>query len=126
MSPGWAIEWRILQNGNALVGVIVQEVTITWDSTDISSGKGVTMIGAKAEAIERGEDRLIFKELNWVIGDRDRVGLDRRRCGVAHGVDSRHECGRKPEVREVQDCTLTISRRAAVMRGAPGRYRFDT
>ena len=42
---------------------------------------GVEMIGAKAEAINKGEDRLVFKELMLSIG------LDVPISGVAHNLD---------------------------------------
>ena len=42
---------------------------------------GVEMIGAKADAIERGEDRLIFKELML------KIGLDVAISGVAHNLE---------------------------------------
>lgn len=42
---------------------------------------GVKMIGAKAEAIEMGEDRLLFKEAMT------RIGLDMPVSGVAHTID---------------------------------------
>lgn len=42
---------------------------------------GVKMIGANAEAIEKGEDRLLFKEAMT------RIGLDMPVSGVAHTID---------------------------------------
>jgi len=42
---------------------------------------GVKMIGAKADAIEKGEDRLLFK--NAML----KIGLDLPRSGVAHKMD---------------------------------------
>ena len=42
---------------------------------------GVEMIGAKPEAIHKGEDRLVFKELMLAIG------LDVPISGVAHNMD---------------------------------------
>src|SRR5256886_8461746 len=42
---------------------------------------GVEMIGAKAEAIEKGEDRLKFKQAM------QRIGLDLPVSGVAHTLD---------------------------------------
>jgi carbamoyl-phosphate synthase large subunit len=42
---------------------------------------GTKLIGAKAEAIERGEDRLIFKETML------QIGLDVAQSGVAHDLD---------------------------------------
>lgn len=42
---------------------------------------GVRMIGANAEAIEKGEDRLLFKEAMT------RIGLDMPISGVAHTID---------------------------------------
>jgi len=42
---------------------------------------GVRMIGAKAEAIEKGEDRLLFKEAML------KIGLDMPQSGVAHTLD---------------------------------------
>ncbi|MEM9283445.1 MAG: carbamoyl-phosphate synthase large subunit [Verrucomicrobiota bacterium] len=42
---------------------------------------GVKLIGAKAEAIEKGEDRLLFKEAML------RIGLDMPQSGVAHTMD---------------------------------------
>ncbi|MBU3666751.1 MAG: carbamoyl-phosphate synthase large subunit [Chthoniobacterales bacterium] len=42
---------------------------------------GTKLIGANAEAIERGEDRLIFKETML------RIGLDVAQSGVAHDMD---------------------------------------
>jgi len=46
---------------------------------------GTKLIGAKADAIERGEDRLIFKEIMLEIG------LDVAQSGVAHNVDEARE-----------------------------------
>ncbi len=46
---------------------------------------GTRLIGANAEAIERGEDRLIFKETML------RIGLDVARSGVAHDLDEARE-----------------------------------
>ena len=42
---------------------------------------GVKMIGAKAEAIDMGEDRQLFKEAMI------RIGLDMPRSGIAHTID---------------------------------------
>ena len=42
---------------------------------------GIEMIGAKESAIERGEDRLIFKDLML------KIGLDVPRSGVAHTLE---------------------------------------
>ncbi|MCP5539244.1 MAG: carbamoyl-phosphate synthase large subunit [Akkermansiaceae bacterium] len=42
---------------------------------------GVRLIGANAEAIEKGEDRLLFKEAML------KIGLDLPRSGVAHTMD---------------------------------------
>ncbi|MEM9015924.1 MAG: carbamoyl-phosphate synthase large subunit [Verrucomicrobiota bacterium] len=42
---------------------------------------GVKMIGAKADAIEKGEDRLLFKEAMT------KIGLDMPQSGVAHTMD---------------------------------------
>lgn len=42
---------------------------------------GVRMIGAKADAIEKGEDRLLFKEAM------QKIGLDMPQSGVAHTLD---------------------------------------
>jgi carbamoyl-phosphate synthase large subunit len=46
---------------------------------------GVEMIGAKAEAIEKGEDRLKFKECM------QKIGLDVPVSGVAHSLDEARE-----------------------------------
>src|SRR6476619_2794932 len=46
---------------------------------------GVEMIGANADAIERGEDRQVFKELMISIG------LDVPISGTAHKLDEAHE-----------------------------------
>ncbi len=46
---------------------------------------GVEMIGAKAEAIEKGEDRLKFKEAM------QKIGLDLPISGVAHNLDEARE-----------------------------------
>ena len=46
---------------------------------------GTKLIGAKADAIERGEDRLIFKEIMLEIG------LDVAQSGVAHNLDEARE-----------------------------------
>ena len=55
---------------------------------------GTKLIGAKADAIERGEDRLIFKEIMLEIG------LDVAQSGVAHNLDEARgvaaEIGRYP------------------------------
>ncbi len=45
---------------------------------------GVRMIGANAEAIEKGEDRLLFKEAMT------KIGLDMPHSGVAHTIDEGH------------------------------------
>jgi carbamoyl-phosphate synthase large subunit len=50
---------------------------------------GVEMIGAKAEAIEKGEDRLKFKEAM------QKIGLDLPVSGVAHNLDEAREVTRK-------------------------------
>ena len=49
---------------------------------------GVEMIGAKAEAIEKGEDRLKFKQAM------QKIGLDLPISGVAHTVDEAREVAR--------------------------------
>ena len=46
---------------------------------------GTKLIGAKADAIERGEDRLIFKEIMLEIG------LDVAQSGVAHNLNEARE-----------------------------------
>jgi carbamoyl-phosphate synthase large subunit len=57
---------------------------------------GVEMIGAKAEAIEKGEDRLKFKEAM------QKIGLDLPVSGVAHTLDEArevtHKIGRFPVI----------------------------
>jgi carbamoyl-phosphate synthase large subunit len=57
---------------------------------------GVEMIGAKAEAIEKGEDRLKFKECM------QKIGLDVPVSGVAHNLDDArevtHTIGRFPVI----------------------------
>ncbi len=50
---------------------------------------GVEMIGAKAEAIEKGEDRLKFKEAML------KIGLDLPVSGVAHNLDEAREITKK-------------------------------
>ncbi len=50
---------------------------------------GVEMIGAKADAIEKGEDRLKFKETM------QKIGLDVPVSGVAHTLDEAREVARK-------------------------------
>ena len=50
---------------------------------------GVEMIGAKAEAIEKGEDRLKFKECM------QKIGLDVPKSGVAHTLDECREVARQ-------------------------------
>src|SRR5213593_805486 len=50
---------------------------------------GVEMIGAKAEAIEKGEDRLKFKEAM------QKIGLDLPMSGVAHTLDEAREITKK-------------------------------
>src|SRR5438093_3092191 len=50
---------------------------------------GVEMIGAKAEAIEKGEDRLKFKECM------QKIGLDLPVSGVAHTIDEAREVTKK-------------------------------
>lgn len=50
---------------------------------------GVEMIGAKAEAIEKGEDRLKFKEAM------QKIGLDLPVSGVAHTLDEAREVTKK-------------------------------
>src|ERR1700688_3052317 len=49
---------------------------------------GVEMIGAKAEAIEKGEDRLKFKQAM------QKIGLDLPLSGVAHTVEEAREVAR--------------------------------
>ncbi len=55
---------------------------------------GVRLIGAKADAIERGEDRLLFKQTM------QQIGLDVAHSGVAHDLDEARvvaaEIGRYP------------------------------
>ena len=46
---------------------------------------GVKLIGANAEAIEKGEDRLLFKEAMT------KIGLDLPQSGVAHTMDEAYE-----------------------------------
>src|SRR6266436_2075637 len=57
---------------------------------------GVEMIGAKAEAIEKGEDRLKFKEAM------QKIGLDLPTSGVAHNLDEgravAHMIGKLPVI----------------------------
>jgi carbamoyl-phosphate synthase large subunit len=60
----------------------------------------VEMIGAKAEAIERGEDRLRFKECM------QKIGLDLPVSGVAHNLD------------EAREITKTIGRFPVIIRPA--------
>src|SRR2546426_7454855 len=50
---------------------------------------GVEMIGAKAEAIEKGEDRLKFKEAM------QKIGLDLPVSGAAHNLDEAREITKK-------------------------------
>jgi carbamoyl-phosphate synthase large subunit len=50
---------------------------------------GVEMIGAKADAIQRGEDRLEFKELML------KIGLDVPVSGVAHNMDEAREIAQR-------------------------------
>ncbi|MCG8599152.1 MAG: carbamoyl-phosphate synthase large subunit, partial [Verrucomicrobiales bacterium] len=50
---------------------------------------GVRMIGAKADAIEKGEDRLLFKEAM------QKIGLDMPQSGVAHTLDEALEIANK-------------------------------
>src|SRR5216117_1026179 len=50
---------------------------------------GVEMIGAKAEAIEKGEDRFKFKEAM------QKIGLDLPVSGVAHNLDEAREITKK-------------------------------
>ncbi len=50
---------------------------------------GVEMIGAKAEAIEKGEDRLKFKECM------QKIGLDLPISGVAHTLDEAREIAKQ-------------------------------
>ena len=65
----------------------------TGDENYIGSGvlqkHGVEMIGAKAEAIEKGEDRLKFKEAM------QKIGLDLPVSGVAHTLDEAREITKK-------------------------------
>jgi carbamoyl-phosphate synthase large subunit len=79
----------------------------------------VEMIGAKAEAIEKGEDRLKFKEAM------QKIGLDLPISGVAHNLDEArevtHEIGKFP----------VIIRAAYTLGGTGGgvaynREEFDT
>ena len=46
---------------------------------------GVKLIGANAEAIEKGEDRLLFKEAML------KIGLDLPQSGVAHSMEDAHK-----------------------------------
>ena len=50
---------------------------------------GVKLIGANAEAIEKGEDRLAFKEAMI------KIGLDLPQSGVAHTIEEGREISRK-------------------------------
>ncbi len=50
---------------------------------------GVKMIGANAEAIEKGEDRLLFKEAMI------KIGLDMPHSGVAHTMDEAYEISKE-------------------------------
>ncbi|MCA1963994.1 MAG: carbamoyl phosphate synthase large subunit, partial [Prosthecobacter sp.] len=68
---------------------------------------GVRMIGAKPEAIEKGEDRLLFKEAML------KIGLDLPQSGVAHTMD---------EARKIADQigTLPLIIRPAYTLGGTG------
>ncbi|MBK8095318.1 MAG: carbamoyl-phosphate synthase large subunit [Verrucomicrobiaceae bacterium] len=80
---------------------------------------GVRMIGAKPEAIEKGEDRLLFK--NAML----KIGLDLPQSGVAHNMD---------EARKIADeiGTLPLIIRPAYTLGGTGggiaynREEFET
>jgi len=50
---------------------------------------GVKMIGANADAIEKGEDRLLFKEAMI------KIGLDMPQSGVAHTMDEAYEISKE-------------------------------
>jgi carbamoyl-phosphate synthase large subunit len=80
---------------------------------------GVEMIGAKADAIEKGEDRLKFKEAMI------KIGLDVPKSGVAHTLDECREVAR-------QIGTLPLIIRPAYTLGGTGggiaynREEFDS
>ena len=74
---------------------------------------GIEMIGANAAAIERGEDRLVFKELMHAIG------LDVPVSGVAHTIE---------ESRQIADtigCFPVIIRPAYTLGGSGGGIAYN-
>jgi carbamoyl-phosphate synthase large subunit len=74
----------------------------------------VRMIGAKADAIEKGEDRLLFKEAML------KIGLDLPRSGVAHTMEE----GRKIAA-EIGSLPLVI-RPAFTLGGTGGGIAYNT
>jgi carbamoyl-phosphate synthase large subunit len=80
-------EARVLPNANKLVllptlgGQTALNTAMALHRSGVLEKYGVEMIGAKPEAIERGEDRQVFKDLMLSIG------LDVPISGTAHNLD---------------------------------------
>ncbi len=74
---------------------------------------GVRMIGAKPEAIEKGEDRLAFKEAML------KIGLDMPQSGVAHTMEAAHQ------IREEIGTFPLIIRPAYTLGGTGGGIAYN-
>ncbi|MBL9176809.1 MAG: carbamoyl-phosphate synthase large subunit [Verrucomicrobiaceae bacterium] len=74
---------------------------------------GVRMIGAKPEAIEKGEDRLLFK--NAML----KIGLDLPQSGVAHSMEEGHK------IREEIGTFPLIIRPAYTLGGTGGGIAYN-
>jgi len=74
---------------------------------------GIEMIGAKAEAIQKGEDRQIFKDLMLSIG------LDVPISGTAHNLDEAHA------VADKVGCFPLIIRPAFTLGGTGGGIAYN-
>ena len=74
---------------------------------------GVRLIGANAEAIEKGEDRLLFKEAML------KIGLDMPHSGVAHTLEEGHR------IREEIGAFPLIIRPAYTLGGTGGGIAYN-
>lgn len=74
---------------------------------------GVRLIGANAEAIEKGEDRLLFKEAML------KIGLDMPHSGVAHTMEEGHR------IREEVGAFPLIIRPAYTLGGTGGGIAYN-
>jgi carbamoyl-phosphate synthase large subunit len=96
-----------------LGGQTALNTSMTLWRTGVLKRHNVKMIGAKADAIEKGEDRLLFKEAML------RIGLDLPQSGVAHNME---------EARKVADMIGTmplIIRPAYTLGGSGGGIAYN-